>query len=324
VNDAVVVTNLVKRYRNAETAAVDGVSFSVRRGEVFGLLGPNGAGKTTTIGVLTTRVNPTSGAAMVDGIEVTSNPAGVRQRLAVVAQRSNLDSSLTVRQNLLFHAAYHGYRRSVRNRRAKQVLKRMGITEFAGARVDKMSGGQTQRVMIARALMHQPTVMFLDEPVTGLDPQARLWVHEWVGTLRAEGITVVLTTHDMEEAEKLCDRVGIIDHGRMLTVGRPVELTRALPGSATLGLAVLLGGNHPDKVGYALSTLQGVHRVERINDGAPEGEQRFRLYTTADSAGATHAVLSMLAGLGCVARDLALGRPSLEDVFINLTGRELR
>jgi ABC-2 type transport system ATP-binding protein len=346
VTDSVVVSDLVKRYRRGAPAAVDELSFSVRSGEVFGLLGPNGAGKTTTVGVLTTRVRPTSGTATVCGIDVTTDSKRARQVLAVVPQRNNLDRSLNIRQNLLFHAAYHGVGRAERNRRADEILERMGLTGQADARVDFVSGGQMQRVMIARALMHRPRVMFLDEPSTGLDPQARLFVHERVAELHEDGVTVVLTTHDMDEAAKLCDRVGIVDHGKLLALDTPTALTRNLPGSTTLTVTVDLADVEVERVAKELSGIDGVERVERINPGggtpggmpagmpggmpsgggAPPatGTGQFRLYTTTEAAVALPSVLTTLGDLGCVVRDLSIGTPSLEDVFIHLTGRELR
>jgi ABC-2 type transport system ATP-binding protein len=224
----------------------------------------------------------------------------------------------------------------------------MGLAKQATARVDFVSGGQMQRVMIARALMHRPKVMFLDEPSTGLDPQARLFVHERVAELHEDGVTVVLTTHDMDEAAKLCDRVGIVDHGKLLALDTPSALTRGLPGSTTLTVVVALAGVAADLVTKELSDIDGVERVERINAAGPAGMPagipgmppgmpmpgggapsddstgQFRLYTSADAAAVLPAALNALGGLGCVVRDLSIGTPSLEDVFIHLTGRELR
>ncbi|MFD1147108.1 ABC transporter ATP-binding protein [Saccharothrix hoggarensis] len=311
------MTDLVKVYKNGRKPAVDGLGFAVRRGEVFGLLGPNGAGKTTTVGVLTTRVRPTSGQALVEGVDVVADSRRARQLLAVVPQRNNLDRALNVRQNLLFHAAYHGIGRAERVALADEVLERMGLTDHASSLVDTLSGGQAQRLMIARALMHRPKVLFLDEPSTGLDPQARLFVHDRVAALRAEGVTVVLTTHDMDEAQKLCDRVGIVDHGKLLALDRPSELTRALPGSTTLSVTVTLAGRGPEAVTEALGAVAGVRRVEHVGD-------MFRLYTDVTPAVALPEVLRTLERLGAPVTDLAVGTPSLEDVFIHLTGRELR
>ncbi|MFG2096158.1 ABC transporter ATP-binding protein [Streptomyces sp. NPDC048612] len=324
VNAAVTVADLVKEYPNGLAPAVDGLSFSVPHGEVFGLLGPNGAGKTTTIGVLTTRVLPTSGTARVGGIDVVARPARARRALAVVPQRNNLDRSLTVRQNLLFHAAYHGFRPAERKKTADRLLERMGLGDFADARVDFMSGGQAQRVMIARALMHRPSVLFLDEPATGLDPQARLFVHERIAELREDGVTVVITTHDMDEAEKLCDRVGVVDHGRLIALDAPETLTRGLPGHTTLTVTLMLTGASAEDVTLTLCGVDGVERVERLPSDPARTDEQFRLYTSLDPAAVLPHVIKMLEGVQCRLSDLAIGKPSLEDVFIHLTGRELR
>jgi ABC-2 type transport system ATP-binding protein len=353
VQGAVEVSELVKKYKKNPKPAVDGLSFVVEQGEVFGLLGPNGAGKTTTVGVLTTRVKLTSGVASVHGVDVAKDPTAARQLLAVVPQRNNLDRSLNIRQNLLFHAAYHGVSRSERNRRADEILERMGLAEQASSRVDFVSGGQAQRVMIARALMHQPRVMFLDEPSTGLDPQARLFVHDRVRELHEDGVTVVLTTHDMDEAAKLCDRVGIIDHGKLLALDTPAALTKGLPGSTTVSVTVALDSVAPEKVNTALEEIPNVERVERIASGDPsmppgmppggfpgmppggpppgsggpptqDPKGHFRIYTEVEPAVVLPAVLRALSELSCEVTDLSIGIPSLEDVFIHLTGRELR
>lgn len=443
---AVYVSNLVKEYSKHMPRAVDELSFSVPEGEVFGLLGPNGAGKTTTIGVLTTRVKPTSGTAKVCGVDVAANPAGACRVLGVVPQQNNLDRSLNIRQNLLYHAAYHGIGRRERERRADEILDLMGLTDHAQAKADFVSGGQAQRIMIGRALMHRPRVLFLDEPATGLDPQSRLFVHERVQRLRAFGVTIVVTTHDMEEAEKLCDRVGIVDHGKMLALDTPANLTKALPGSTTVTVSVTLAGADPERLRTALADVPNTQRVERITKtaggngmtgdgpfgfgppgGGPSGpppasapttkpadtssngvgpsaatpppgppppparpyipkgnhdpfmpeslanavtqqipkiatgswpdlpafrweessprityptsvpsspgetdgesgdtEADYRLYTVADPATVLPDVLRVTSGFGCSVTDISLGTPSLEDVFVHLTGRDLR
>ncbi|WP_090099851.1 ABC transporter ATP-binding protein [Lentzea jiangxiensis] len=317
MDEAVSVRDLRKVYKTGQKPAVDGLSFDVRRGEVFGLLGPNGAGKTTTVGVLTTRVRPTSGQALVEGVDVVADSKRARQLLAVVPQRNNLDRSLNARQNLLFHAAYHGIGPRERQKLADDIIERMGLKDHRNALVDTLSGGQAQRLMIARALMHRPKVLFLDEPSTGLDPQARLFVHERVAALHAEGVTVVLTTHDMDEATKLCDRVGIVDHGKLLTLDTPSELTKNLPGSNTVSVTVIPNGHERAKITRELSELDGVQRVEELND-------MFRVYTDSDTAITLPAVLNVLRDLDVTVSDVAIGKPSLEDVFIHLTGRELR
>jgi ABC-2 type transport system ATP-binding protein len=371
-DDLVVVDQLVKRYPKLPFNAVDGVSFSVRPGEVFGLLGPNGAGKTTTIGVLTTRVRPTSGRAVVAGIDVTEDAVSAKRALAVVPQRSNLDRSLTAKRNLLFHAAYFGVPEAERNARAAKLLDEFGLADRADDKVDRFSGGQAQRLMIARALMHDPKVLFLDEPTTGLDPQARLFVWDRIREQRERNVTVLLTTHDMDEATELADRVGIMDHGKLLALDTPSALTSLVPGESTLEIGIEPDGAGPrgmDGLVTALGELPGVERVELVQrsagggagggppgfpsgdfpgggpgrpprggppsftpDGGPGGAggpkgaaaRHLRLYCEGDAASLVSPVVRTLGERGATLADLQLGRPSLEDVFIHLTGRGLR
>jgi ABC-2 type transport system ATP-binding protein len=319
---AVQVADLVKRYPGRPANAVDGISFAVERGEVFGLLGPNGAGKTTTIGVLTTRVLPTSGSASVAGIDVAADPVTARSRLSVVPQRPNLDRALTARQNLVFHAAYHGIGRAERNRRADVLLTQLGLGDRGGDKVDNYSGGMAQRLLIARALMHAPQVIFLDEPSTGLDPQARLFVWDRVRELRDGGVTVVLTTHDMEEAAALTDRVAIMDHGKLLALDTPRALTRSLPGSATLDIDIARADEDSDDgVLQALSALPAAERVEPVADA---GGLRARIYLSGDAAALVGPVSDALTARRARLTGVRIGEPSLEDVFLSLTGRELR
>ena len=343
------VRDLVKRYRKAKVNAVGGVSFAVRRGEVFGLLGPNGAGKTTTVGILTTRVRRTGGTASVSGVDVDVDPVRTRRLVAVVPQRNTLARSLSIRQTLLFHAAYHGVSAAERTRRANELLEEFGLADRADDKPDMFSGGQAQRVMVARALMHAPEVLFLDEPTTGLDPAARLFVWDRVRDLRNRGVTVVLTTHDMDEAAELADRVGIMDHGRLLALDTPAALTRGLPGRTTLEVAVTLDGTSPEQLVAELGALDGVERVEQVAAAGPPGrwpptggppgvgglpgapaaagrprELRARLYLTGDAPLLVAPVASLVAGHRAQLTEVAIGIPSLEDVFIALTGRALR
>ncbi|MFF1561799.1 ABC transporter ATP-binding protein [Streptomyces sp. NPDC058279] len=334
------VDGLVKKYRGRDRPAVDGLSFSVRRGEVFGFLGPNGAGKTTTIGILTTRVAPTAGRAFVQGVDVVAHPAQARRAFAVVPQRNNLDRSLTLRQNLLFHAGYHGMSRSERRRLADECLDWVGLAARGKARGDELSGGQAQRVMIARALMHRPQVLFLDEPATGLDPQARRFIHERVAELSKRGVTTVLTTHDMDEAAKLCDRVGIVDHGRLLALDTPQALMRSLSSTAltlTVQPAPPVDRTRPtgadegrDAVVRVLEKIEAVERVETVrqddaeeHDGAP-APVRLRIYSDVPSGAVLPVVVTALTEASCDIKDMSVGTATLEDVFIELTGRELR
>ncbi|MGH9065332.1 MAG: ABC transporter ATP-binding protein [Acidimicrobiales bacterium] len=321
----VTVSALVKRYPGRSVNAVDGVSFAVGRGEVLGLLGPNGAGKTTTVGVLTTRVRPTGGRAVVAGVDVARDPVAARRVLAVVPQRMNLDRALSARRNLLFHAAYFGIPAGTRAARADTLLDELGLADRANDQVDRFSGGQAQRLMIARALMHDPLVLFLDEPTTGLDPQARLFVWDRVRDLRARGVTVVLTTHDMDEAAALADRVGIMDHGHLLALDAPSLLTGLVPGRATLSLTVSPGTGageaSAEELATALGCLAGVERVERVH---LEEAFRLQLYCAVDAATLVAPVVQVVLAGGAGLSDVRLGQPSLEDVFIHLTGRGLR
>lgn len=324
---AVEVRDLVKKYPKATGNAVDGVSFAVRPGEVFGLLGPNGAGKTTIVGILTTRVLLTGGTALVGGVDVARDPVGARREVAVVPQHINLDRSLNARQNLVFHASYHGLARAERNRLADELLSRMGLEDKAKAHIESLSGGQAQRLMIARALIHRPEVLFLDEPSTGLDPQARLFVHDRIRDLRAEGVTVVLTTHDMDEAQKLSDRVGVVDHGRLLTLDTPDALISALPGTGAVDATLGPNGHDEQRLSALLSDVDGVEGVEPITDAAGSGDERqlrLRLYVAGEPASLLGPITSVLHEREVPVRGLALGSATLEDVFIDLTGRELR
>lgn len=314
---AVTVSELVKRYHPRAPAAVDGLSFAVEPGEVFGLLGPNGAGKSTTVGIMTTRMLPTSGQCLVFGTDVVAHPAAAKRLLAVVPQRQNLDRSLDVRQNLLFHARYHRVGRDERERRADELLELMGLADRATQRVERLSGGQAQRVVIARALMHSPKVLFLDEPSTGLDPQSRLFLHERIRELRERGVTVVLTTHDMDEAASLSDRVGIVDRGTLLALDTPRALTESLPGGTTI-VAQARGVNVPaEQITATLTELPGAETVE--HDGGV-----FRVRTDKDPSVLLPDVVRAIVDHGAELVDLSIARPSLQDVFISLTGRELR
>jgi ABC-2 type transport system ATP-binding protein len=325
---AVEVSDLVKRYPKSPVNAVDDLSFTVHPGEVFGLLGPNGAGKTTTIGMLTTRVRPTSGRALIGGIDVAADPVRARGLLAVVPQRSNLDRAISVRRNLTFHAAYHGVPTAEATFRANELLEQFGLLERADIKPDLFSGGQSQRMMIARALMHEPQVLFLDEPSTGLDPAARLFVWDRLRELRDRGVTLILTTHDMHEAATLADRVGIMDHGKLLALDTPEALMRGLAGSSTLELSVQSqNGDVPEPLVQALQQLAGVEAVEALHDDTPEGdasERRVRLYVSGEASPLIAPAATLLADRGFALRSVELGAPTLEDVFIHLTGRTLR
>jgi ABC-2 type transport system ATP-binding protein len=292
--------------------ALDGLDLEVRLGEFFGLLGPNGAGKTTTIGILTTRVRPTSGRAAVAGHDVASDPVAVKRRIGVVPQRPNPDRSLSVRENLVFHAAYFGIPSAVSRRGADELLEMLDLGARADAKVDHLSGGQQQRLMIARALIHDPQVLFLDEPTVGLDPQARLALWDILRRLHAEGRTIVMTTHYMEEADRLCERVAIVDRGRLLALDTPADLKRRAPGGTLVEL-MLDGGAEP--VAATAGNLPGVQRAE-AQDGT------LRVYV--ERPGEALSLLVKTAERhGRAVKDIHLAPPSLETLFISLTGRKL-
>jgi len=319
----VVVDQLVKRYPKAQVNAVDGISFDVAAGEVFGLLGPNGAGKTTTVGVLTTRVRPTAGRGLVGGIDVAKHPVRARALVAVVPQRNNLDRALTIRGNLLFHAAYHGVPRGEARTRSEALLEEFGLSERADDKPDFVSGGQAQRIMIARALMHSPAALFLDEPTTGLDPAARLFVWERIQELQNRGVTIVLTTHDMDEAAELSDRVGIMDRGKLLALDKPDALTRALPGNQTLDVTIELNGSSPDELLTAMSALAGVQNVEKVTE-ASDATLHTRVYVDGEASALLLPLARLVTERKLNLNDVGIGKPSLEDVFISLTGKALR
>ncbi len=319
---AISVRNLVKRYSKAKTNAVDDVSFSVSRGEIFGLLGPNEAGKTTTIGVLTTAIVPTAGSAHIYDVDVARNPIAVKQRIAVVPQQSNLDRSLKVREILTFHAAYHGVPRRQRETLADRLMDELGLGERKNEKVNRYSGGMAQRLMIARALMHEPDVLFLDEPTNNLDPQSRLFLWERIHEMNSRGLTILLTTHDMDEADKLCHRIAVMDHGKILVNDKPPELKKMIPGGTALEVRAS-GVSDAGRIAEVLAGIAGVTKVEPVAEAGEPGDSTWRLYAGAvnDHIGpAAQAVL----GEGAQVRDLSVKQPSLEEVFIFLTGRHLR
>jgi ABC-2 type transport system ATP-binding protein len=313
VTDVVVVKGLRKRYKADGPEAVAGIDFIVREGEIFGLLGPNGAGKTTTIGTITTRVKPTQGQVTVDGHDVARDPVAVKRLLSVVPQRSNLDRSLTALENLTFHGAYFGMGRRERRALAVDLLDRLGLAGREGEKVDAYSGGMAQRLMICRALMHEPRLLILDEPTTGLDPQSRLFLWDAMQDLRSRGVTLILTTHDMAEADRLCDRIAIVDNGRIIALDTPRGLRSRLP--AEHGLELVLDGDPGD-------AFAGLDWVERVSGQAAGDRFTVRLYGESEDAAAS--ALAAAQAAGRVVHELRRIEGTLEDVFVHLTGRELR
>ena len=293
--------------------AVDGIDLNVDEGELFGLLGPNGAGKTTTISICTTRALPTSGRVRIAGVDVVHTPAIARRSIGVVPQYNTLDRACTVFENIQFHCLYFGFSRAEAKQRTEQLLAQFHLSERAGAYPAQLSGGLAQRVQIARAIAHRPKVLFLDEPSAGLDPQSRIAMWDAVRGLREEGITVVLTTHYMEEADELCDRVAIIDHGRILVQDTPAALKGSVGAQRVYELDLRSHDNVPSLV-QQLQKLPGVVSAE----ANPKGVRIF----AQGAEGLLSDVVREANPYGL--RDLTITETSLETVFIRLTGRDLR
>jgi ABC-2 type transport system ATP-binding protein len=305
---------LTKVYPGTDFKAVDGLNLSVTAGEIFGLLGPNGAGKTTTAGMLTTRVIPTEGSAYVGSVDVIAHPALAKQLIGVVSQTNTLDRQLTVWENLYFHGRLFGMAAAGSRRVADELLEQFRLTKWARASVFALSGGMAQRLMVARAIFHRPAVLFMDEPTAGLDPQSRLALWGILGELHVAGQTILLTTHYMEEADQLCDRVAIIDHGKILALDTPEALKRSV-GADTI-VSVKTSGDPASLAHHLHGVLDGITRMRGIEGGVElhvTGADRIvpRVVSAAESGG-----FDLL--------DLTVAEPTLETVFINLTGTELR
>jgi ABC-2 type transport system ATP-binding protein len=296
----------------AGVVALDALDLDIKEGEFFGLLGPNGAGKTTTIGILTTRVLPTAGSARVSGVDVANDAVRVRTHIGVVPQRPNPDRSLNAIENLIYHAAYFGISRATAGTSARQLLERLDIADKATAKVDHLSGGQQQRLMIARALIHEPDVLFLDEPTVGLDPQARLDLWAILRDLHNQGRTIVMTTHYMEEADRLCDRIAIVDRGKLLALDTPARLKERAPGGTLIELQL---DADPQSVLPAVTALPGVLRTEAR-------DTVLRVFS--DRGGRIISpLIQIVEEAGLHVRNIGLTEPSLETLFVSLTGRKL-
>jgi ABC-2 type transport system ATP-binding protein len=313
-DEVIVCEVLTKYYPVGNIMAVDRLDMKVHRGEVFGLLGPNGAGKTTTVGMLTTLVVPTRGRATVAGIDVVAHPELVKQLIGVVAQTNNLDRALNVWENLYYHGRFFGMSARASREAADRSLMEFSLTERARADVTTISGGMARRLQVARALLHRPSVLFLDEPTAGLDPQSRLALWEILGKLHAEGQTILLTTHYMEEADSVCERIAIMDHGHILAMDSSKNLKESVGADSII--TVSASGDLD-----ALARLLGdqVHGVteSRRNDST------IRLHIKG-TTGVLPRVVAVAEQGGFSITDLSVAEPTLETVFINLTGRELR
>jgi ABC-2 type transport system ATP-binding protein len=306
--------DLTKVYPGTDFAAVDRLNLDIRAGEIFGLLGPNGAGKTTTAGMLTTRVVPTSGRALLAGVDVAAHPALAKQLSGIVSQQNTLDRQLTVWENLYFHGRLFGIGAKDSRRIADQLLEQFQLSKWANASVYALSGGMAQRLMVARAIFHRPSVLFLDEPTAGLDPQSRLALWDLLVELHGEGQTIMLTTHYMEEADRLCERVAIMDHGKILALDTPAALKQSI-GADTV-VTVKAAGDTGRLAELLTRDVTGITRTREVDGGLElhvQGTDRLvpRIVTAAEHG-----------GFDLV--DLSVSEPSLETVFIQLTGKELR
>jgi ABC-2 type transport system ATP-binding protein len=307
--------DLTKVYPGTDFTAVDQLNLDVEAGEIFGLLGPNGAGKTTTAGMLTTRVVPTAGKAFLAGVDVGAQPALAKQLSGIVSQQNTLDRQLTVWENLYFHGRLFGIGAKESRKIADELLARFQLTKWAKASVYALSGGMAQRLMVARAIFHRPSVLFLDEPTAGLDPQSRLALWDLLRELHDDGQTILLTTHYMEEADQLCDRVAIMDHGRVLALDTPANLKRSIEADTIVTVRTT---GDLDQLGELLAReVPGVTRT-RAND-----EGRLELHIQGGDRLVPRIVLAAEHG-GFDLLDVSVAEPTLETVFINLTGRELR
>ncbi|HXW38890.1 MAG TPA: ATP-binding cassette domain-containing protein [Acidimicrobiales bacterium] len=306
--------DLTKIYPGTDFRAVDALDLAVGAGEIFGLLGPNGAGKTTTAGMLTTRVVPTSGRAFVADIDVIAHPAVAKQVLGIVSQQNTLDRQLDCFENLYFHGRLFGIPARQSRARASELLEQFQLDRWAAASVYALSGGMAQRLMVARAIFHRPAVLFLDEPTAGLDPQSRLALWELLRTLHADGQTIVLMTHYMEEADQLCDRVAIMDHGRILALDTPAALKQAVDADTIVSVST--SGDSGALSSVLADKVTGVTRT-RVTDAGVElhvkGAERL-----------LPAVVGAAEAAGVPVLDISVAEPTLETVFINLTGKDLR
>src|SRR5262245_33732177 len=312
--DEVIRTEGLTKVFPGGVKAVDHLDLSLRRGEIFGLLGPNGAGKTTTVGMLTSMVIPTEGSAVVGGVDVVAHPALAKQAIGIVPQTNTLDRSLSVWENLYFHGRFFGMSAREAKSEATRLLERFWLADRASAEVLALSGGMAQRLMVARAVMHRPAILFLDEPTAGLDPQSRIALWQILEELHSEGQTILLTTHYMEEADQLCDRVAIMDHGRILALETPAGLKRSV-GADTI-VTVSADGKLDELARLLEQRGPGVLRATQVDSPVQLGVK--------GAEGVLPAVINAAEDGGFTVTDLSVAEPTLETVFINLTGKELR
>ncbi len=309
---AIDVRGIIKRF--GDFTAVDGISFSVDAGEIFGLLGPNGAGKSTLIRMLTTLIAPSEGTATINGFDVVTQPNGVRESIGVIPQAMTSDLELSVYENLLIFAKLYGVPHSKRDRLIAELVDAVELTPWVDAQVKNLSGGMRRRVEIARGLVHEPRVFFLDEPTTGLDPVSRVAVWGMIQRIQKERqLTVLITTHYMDEADKLCERIAIVDHGKLMALDSPIRLKASIPGKNVLEVSF---ADPPPDWSAALAALPHVESVTGTDD----------VYRIASDNGpaTTAALVEAAARAAVVIVSLSVQSTSLDDVFVHYTGHALR
>jgi ABC-2 type transport system ATP-binding protein len=310
---AIAVENIVKRYGDFE--AVKGVSFSVAEGEIFGLLGPNGAGKSTLIRMMTTLIPVTSGKAIVAGHDVAKEPDAVRRMIGVIPQALTSDQDLTVEENLSIYAKLYSVPKAQREKNIQEVLEAVDLIKWRDAQTKTLSGGMRRRLEIARGLVHDPRIFFLDEPTTGLDPVSRIAVWEMLNNLKnSRNLTMLITTHYMEEADKLCDRIAIVDHGNLVALGTPIELKQSVPGANVV------------EVHFDRETEEWKGRLEKLDGVTSVQAESAGFYRVLTSSGSktTMQLVELAASLGETLTSLSVQNTTLDDVFVHYTGRQLR
>jgi ABC-2 type transport system ATP-binding protein len=310
---AIQVVDIVKRFGNF--TAVDGVSFSVEEGEVFGLLGPNGAGKSTLIRMMTTLLEITSGTAIIEGADVRKDPNRARRSIGVIPQAMTSDGDLTVWENLSIYSKLYGIPAADREKSIDELLDLVDLNQWREAPARNLSGGMRRRLEIARGLVHRPRIFFLDEPTTGLDPVSRVAVWEMITSIKQKrNLTVLVTTHYMDEADRLCDRIAIVDHGKLVALDTPHALKTSIPGSSVIEAQFI---HPPADWQKTLESLAGVKSVQ------PEGADMYRVLTE-DGSRTTTDLVEAAIRTGIVVKTLTVQSTTLDDVFVHYTGRQLR
>ena len=310
--NAIDVQNIVKKF--GDFTAVKGISFAVEEGEIFGLLGPNGAGKSTLIRMMVTLLPPTSGTALINGFDVVKQSDGVRQSIGVIPQAMTSDLELSVEENLIIFAKLYSVPRAKRERLITELLEAVELTQWRKAQVKNLSGGMRRRVEIARGLVHEPRIFFLDEPTTGLDPVSRVAVWEMLAKIKSErNLTILITTHYMDEADKLCDRIAIVDHGELKALDSPLKLKASIPGKNSL------------EVSFSNAPADWQERIERL-PGVESVSAHDNIFRIATGSGpqTTLALMELAATTGVTVGSLSVQSTSLDDVFVHYTGRALR